>query len=161
MALRRASWDFLRAWEPDLGGVDPLGAAWFRRYMRFGPADRRLRLLVCERASGHILGSISLGEMDIEHERASIGYWIGAVHARRGYMREALPLALGFAAREHALARVEAFVLPENEASLRLLAGLGFERAGVARAYREMGGVARDHERWIICPSRAGSGSPG
>ena len=150
LALRRASWEFLAPWELDLPGVDPLGPSWFARYMRFGPQQRRERWLVRMRRSGAIRGSITLGEIDAHARRATLGYWIGARHARKGLMSEALGLALDRAFQLHALERLEAYVLPENEPSKRLLAKLGFEFSGVAREYQRLHGEDRDHERWVL-----------
>jgi ribosomal-protein-alanine N-acetyltransferase len=150
LELRRRSWEFLAPWEPDMPGIDPLGAAMYARYMRFGARHRRLRLLVCARRSGRIRGSISIGEIDRELGSATIGYWVGARFARRGYMSEALGLALAHAFGRLGIATVSAYVLPENTPSKRLLARLGFERSGTAPAYRAVGGRPRDHERWTI-----------
>jgi ribosomal-protein-alanine N-acetyltransferase len=162
LELRRASWDFLAPWELDLPGVDPLGPSWFARYLRIGPEHRRQRWLVRLAQDGAICGSITVGEIDERTGRASLGYWISASHARRGLMSEALVLALELAFRELGVRELHAYVLPENAPSRALLARLGFRIGGVARGYRVVRGVERDHERWeLSAPSRAGSGSPG
>ncbi len=162
LELRRASWEFLAPWELDLPGVDPLGPSWFARYLRIGPEHRRQRWLVRLAQDGAICGSITVGEIDAARGRASLGYWIGASHARRGLMGEALGLAVGLAFGELGLRELQAYVLPENEPSRALLARAGFRKCGVARGYRVVRGVERDHERWeLSAPSRAGSGSPG
>jgi len=149
LALRRASWDFIGRWQADLPGVDPFGHSFFVRYMRFGPGLGRLRFLIRARRSGRILGSITLAEIDHTHRRASLGYWIGARFARLGYMSQALTLLRERVCAALDLAILEAYVLPENTASKRMLAKLGFERVGVARQYRSLRGQPRDHERWI------------
>lgn len=162
LELRRASWEFLAPWEIDLPGVDPLGPSWFARYLRIGPEHRRQRWLVRLAQDGAICGSITVGEIDAARGRASLGYWIGASHARRGLMGEALGLAVGLAFGELGLRELQAYVLPENEPSRALLARAGFRKCGIARGYRVVRGVERDHERWeLSAPSRAGSGSPG
>lgn len=150
LALRRASWEFLAPWELDLPGVDPLGPSWFVRYLRTGPAYRRERWLVRMRRSGAIRGSITLGEIDAPARKATIGYWIGARHARKGLMSEALAIAIERAFGHHGLERIEAYVLPENEPSKRLLAKLGFGFSGIAREYQRLHGEDRDHERWVL-----------
>lgn len=150
LALRRESWEFLAPWELDLPGVDPLGHSWFVRYLRTGPQYRRERWLVRMRRSGAIRGSITLGEIDAQARKASIGYWIGARHARQGLMGEALGLALEQAFTLAALERIEAYVLPENEPSKRLLGKFGFQLSGIAREYQRLHGEDRDHERWVL-----------
>lgn len=154
LALRRASWEFLAPWELDLPGVDPLGHSWFVRYLRSGPSYRRERWLVRMRRSGAIRGSITLGEIDAQARKATIGYWISARHARRGLMGEALGHALERAFTLHALERIEAYVLPENEPSKRLLGKFGFQLSGIARGYQRLHGEDRDHERWVLASAQ-------
>ncbi|MCC7014886.1 MAG: GNAT family N-acetyltransferase [Planctomycetes bacterium] len=162
LALRRASWTFLAPWQAESPGLDPLGSAMFERYLRFGAAHARLRLLVCSRRSGAILGSISLSDIDRVRGTATVGYWIGERHARKGKMSEALALVLERVASRLDLRALEVYVLPENRASKGLLAKLGFTRRGTAFDYQVVRGEARDHERWTFtCPSRASSGNPG
>jgi ribosomal-protein-alanine N-acetyltransferase len=164
LSLRRRSWAFLAPWEPEIQGVDPLGPARFERYMRFGERERRERFLICARDGGAMLGSISVSEIDRGAGRATLGYWMGAPHARRGYMTEALRLAIAHASNELGVTRLDAYVLPENEASRGLLAKLGFRLDGVVPRYRVLRGVARDHERWsldvLAVPRGCGPRSP-
>lgn len=161
LALRRASWAFLAPWEPEIEGVDPLGPAMFARFLRFGPRHRRQRLLVCRNDDGAMLGAISFSEIE-RGASAVVGYWIGAAHARRGFMSEALTLALAQAFNALRVERVDAYVLPENGPSKGLLAKLGFRPTGIAPALRVLRGEPRDHERWTLTgPSRVGSESPG
>jgi ribosomal-protein-alanine N-acetyltransferase len=100
-------------------------------------------------------------------------YWIGACHARQGYMREGLALLLerSFRSPEFGglgLHRVEALVLPTNLASKRLVERVGMRFEGLSRRLVRVQGQWLDHERWAITaenllsdPSRASSGSPG
>jgi len=77
-------------------------------------------------------------------------------------MSEALGLAVALAFDSLGLRELHAYVLPENEPSRALLTRAGFRKCGLARGYRVVRGVERDHERWeLTAPSRAGSGSPG
>ena len=76
---------------------------------------------------------------------ASLGYWMGEVHAGKGFMSEAVRLAMPLAARQLRLRRIEAACVPENKASLRLLEKAEFVREGYAREYLSINGVWRDH----------------
>jgi ribosomal-protein-alanine N-acetyltransferase len=149
LALRRASAEFLRRWEPDMPGVDPLGHSWYARYMRFGDEHARFRLLVCSRRSGRIWGSVSVGEIERAKRTATLGYWIGARHAKHGYMTEAILALLRDVLPSESIETIQAFVLPENLASKRLLEKCGFRREGTAPQYRVLRGEPRDHERWF------------
>ena len=158
--LRRASRRFLAPWEPRV--TDPTGAALFARVLagRRDPANRRL--LVCRREDGAILGAFSVSSIVRGvAQSATLGVWIGAAHARRGYMREALGLVLRHAFRDLRLHRVEANFLPSNAASRALARRAGFRREGYSPRYVKIAGRWRDHERWALLadehrPSRSG-----
>ncbi|MAF65050.1 MAG: RimJ/RimL family protein N-acetyltransferase [Planctomycetes bacterium] len=175
VALRRASANFLRPWEPrPARGVDPLGSPAFAAYLEGSRCERRERLLLCEAAGGAIVGGINLNEIARgPFESAALGYWIGAPFARRGYMSAGLVLALHHAFEGLGLHRVEANIRPENEASLALVRRAGFRCEGFSPRYLEIDGTWRDHGRWALlvedwrakraasAPSCGGSGSPG
>ncbi|WP_051378982.1 GNAT family N-acetyltransferase [Derxia gummosa] len=74
-----------------------------------------------------------------------LGYSLDHAHTGQGYMTEALDAAIRYAFDTLGLHRVMANHLPENEASARVLARLGFEREGQARAYLKIAGRWRDH----------------
>jgi ribosomal-protein-alanine N-acetyltransferase len=71
--------------------------------------------------------------------RAGIGYELARSHWRQGIMKEALGaiIALGF--KEMGINRIEAVVMPENIASLKLLEKLGFHNEGVLKEYENWG----------------------
>ena len=152
LALLRASVDFLRPWQPaPPPGADPAGPEAFRRALALQRRKRSDRVVVCSVEDGAILGAANLSEIVRgAFQSAFLGYWIGAPHARRGYMREALPLVLDRAFGPLALHRVEANVSPENHASIRLVRGAGFRFEGLARRYLKIAGRWRDHEHWTM-----------
>ena len=150
VALRRASREFLAPWEADLDGEDPFGPERFRRFMARGATRRRflVRRARAGESGGELVGAVSLSELDRDSGQATLGYWIGAAHARQGLMSAAIELALGFGRRELGVRRVAAYVLPENEPSRGLLRRLGFRCESIAPRYRMVAGAVRDHERW-------------
>jgi ribosomal-protein-alanine N-acetyltransferase len=76
---------------------------------------------------------------------ASLGYWIGARHARQGYMTEGIGGMLTFCFEDLGLHRVEAACLPTNVASKALLTRRGFREEGYAREYLRINGKWQDH----------------
>jgi ribosomal-protein-alanine N-acetyltransferase len=60
-------------------------------------------------------------------------------------MREILEAAIEFVFSEVGLHRVMAGYIPSNYRSAALLARLGFEREGYARAYMQIAGRWQDH----------------
>ncbi|MDQ3611966.1 MAG: GNAT family N-acetyltransferase [Actinomycetota bacterium] len=94
------------------------------------------------RISGHVtVGGVTRGAFDSAH----VGYWVDERVAGRGVMTCALALALDHCYGPVGLHRVEANVRPENAASLRVLAKLGFRAEGLHRRYLFIDEAWRDH----------------
>ncbi len=153
-ALREESREFLEPWEPKWS-ADSLTRRAFRRRVRLYNADWRrdqgAAFLIFRREDHALLGGITLSNVRRGVvQSGTLGYWIGAPHAQKGYMSEALGAVLNDAFGRLALHRVEAACLPENEASRRLLTKLGFEEEGYAREYLRINGAWRDHVLFAI-----------
>lgn len=98
-----------------------------------------------------LVGSIEISRIARGNfQSAYLGYRINAAERSRGYMTEALQLALRHAFRALKLHRVEANIEPGNEASIALVRRAGFTREGFSRRYLKHGGRWRDHERWAL-----------
>ncbi|MDQ2674873.1 MAG: GNAT family N-acetyltransferase, partial [Chloroflexota bacterium] len=107
--------------------------------------------LIWRRSDGVLLGAINLTEIVRgRFQSGYLGYYVGAPHARRGYMTEALQRMLRSAFRELRLHRVEANIQPGNRASGRLVERAGFRLEGRSRRYLKIAGRWRDHERWAL-----------
>ena len=99
---------------------------------------------IAERDGGRVIGTVTLASIDLEHKRAEIGFMLARDRWRQGYMSEALSAVLDHAFDSMDLARIEADVDPDNEASLRLLERLGFQREGYLRERWRVGGGVQD-----------------
>lgn len=148
-ALRRESRAFLVPWEPSWAR-DHLSARAFRE--RVGWSSRAIAegraypLFVVRRDDGVLLGATTLDNVRRGPSMAAtLGYWIGERHARRGYMTDALETLRAFAFGELDLSRLEAACLPENAASRALLRRVGFREEGSAKAYLQIDGRWRTH----------------
>jgi len=147
--LRAASRAFLEPWEPSWS-PGALGRANFRQRLKRYAMERRAGtgygFFVVRRQDGALLGGINLTNIRRgAAQSASIGYWIGAPHARQGYMSEALDCAIAWCFGQLGLHRLEAACLPANAASRALLDKTGFRLEGEARKYLRINGVWQDH----------------
>ncbi len=148
-ALRETSRDFLAPWEPTWA-TDHLGRKsftgrvyWAQRALTQGTA---MPLFIFRRVDDTLLGAITLDNIRRgPAQSATLGYWIGAPHARQGYMREAIEAVVHHAFRQLDLSRVEAACLPENAASRGVLEKAGFKYEGVAQSYLQISGRWRNH----------------
>jgi [ribosomal protein S5]-alanine N-acetyltransferase len=147
--LRALSRSHLIPWEP-LWAANDLSRAMYRRRLRAYAKDVRDDLaysfFITERASDTLLGGITLSNVRRgSAQSASLGYWIGAPHARRGFMLDAVTTVLPFAFSSLRFHRIEAASMPGNAASLRVLERAGFEREGFAHGYLKINGRWEDH----------------
>lgn len=78
------------------------------------------------------------------------GYHLDKDHVGKGYMTEALQAACSFMFREYKMHRIEAFILPENEPSIRLIKRAGFTEEGKRISYMHINGQYRDHEAFYL-----------
>ncbi|ODS00763.1 GCN5 family acetyltransferase [Methyloceanibacter methanicus] len=152
--LRASSRDFLVPWEP-LWAPDELSRASFRRrvrhYLRDMREDMGYALFVYDAQSTALVGGITLCNVRRGvTQSCTLGYWVGAAHAKRGYMTAAVRAVLPFVFDSLELHRLEAACLPTNTPSMRLLERVGFTREGLARRYLRINGEWRDHVLYAL-----------
>ena len=141
------------------GGVPPEdadGSQWFERTLAQAAEGRSEKLFVVRSdAPEALLGAVNINEIVRGNfQSAFLGYWIGAAHAGRGLMGEALELALDHAFGPLGLHRVEANIQPANGPSIRLVDRAGFVKEGFSEGYLRIGPLWRDHERWALTKER-------
>jgi len=79
-------------------------------------------------------------------QSALLGYSIDTAHMGRGIATEAVTEAMRFAFVDIDLKRIEAGVLPENAASIRVLQKCGLSRVGTTRQSLRVMGEWKDHD---------------
>jgi ribosomal-protein-alanine N-acetyltransferase len=148
-SLREASRDFLTPWEPTWPADDLTRASFRRRIKRYCEdqrSDFAYPFFIFRKLDGALVGGLTLSNMRRGcAQAASLGYWMGAAHARQGHMTAAVAALLPFAFSSLRLHRVEAACIPANGASIRLLEKTGFRREGFARQYLCIDGIWQDH----------------
>lgn len=153
-ALRKTSREFLQPWEPTWPADGASRTAFHRRRAQILSEWRNGSgngFFVFRRDGAALLGGLTLSNLRRGvADTASLGYWIGAPHARRGYMTEAMACALDYAFGALRLHRVEAACIPENAASRALLLKCGFHEEGLARGYLKIDGRWRDHVTFAV-----------
>lgn len=149
MHLRELSHTFLQPWEPEWPSNrtdKEFYARHWQRLVRRWMQDREYCFAISLRENGAIVGGITLNEVQRgARASATLGYWMGLPYLRRGYAFEAAQMVLRFGFTQLQLRRIEASCMPENEASLKLLARLGFREIGLAKNYMQINGQWRDH----------------
>ena len=121
------------AWTDEADGVEML-----ERVRRCFADGSLYQWGVARHSDKTIIGTCTLAHVDAQNRRAEIGFVLRRDQWGQGYMSEATHRLLRFAFEELQLHRLEADVDPRNEASIRLLERLGFQREGYLR------------ERWFV-----------
>jgi ribosomal-protein-alanine N-acetyltransferase len=148
-ALRETSRTFLVPWEPTWPADDLTRGAFRRRLKRYAEdlrSDIAYAFLIFRSDDNAMVGGLTLANIRRGVAQAgSIGYWIGAPYAHKGYMTAAVRALIPFCFGTLRLHRLEAACIPANTASIRLLEKTGFQREGYARSYLCINGVWQDH----------------
>lgn len=147
--LRRESANFLQPWEPTWAPEHLTRKAftnrvyWAQRAMANGTA---LPLFLIHQDSDQLLGAITLDNIRRgPAQDGTLGYWVGAAHARQGYMREGIIALTHYAFTSLDLSRMTAACLPENLPSRGCLESSGFKYEGVAQSFLQIAGRWRNH----------------
>jgi len=139
--------DFLQPWEPSRDDA----------FFELAAITERLETLADKTASGEALHLLIFSHGNIigacnfsnvvrgAFQACHLGYALAESARGKGLMQEALTAAIAHVFDAMQLHRIMANYRPENQRSARLLARLGFEREGEARAYLKINGVWADH----------------
>lgn len=107
----------------------------YMRYWMFLPEDPY-----------HPLGSISFSNfLKGAFSSCMVGYKLDERACHQGYMYEALSFLLPELSQSCHVRRIEAMVLPENSASIRILERLSFIKEGYLHSFAQINGTWRDH----------------
>jgi len=112
---------------------DGLAEAWIASHADAFRERERVTLAITD-SSGTLVGAISL-RLELGHERAELGYWIGVPYWGRGYATEAAGAMVGYGFKELGLNRIFAHHLARNPASGRVMEKAGFTHEGFHRAH--------------------------
>ncbi len=146
VAMHRASRKHFGKWTPATLTI-PAFRTNFAQWTKPGG----LRLVICLRDDGRIIGDVAMNQISMGRLRSAyMGYAIGAAHTGQGYMHEAVQLALRYAFRSLKLNRIEANIQPGNQPSIALAQRLGFTMEGFSRRYLKLFNAWRDHQRWAL-----------
>jgi ribosomal-protein-alanine N-acetyltransferase len=100
---------------------------------------RCIRWGIARKDDWGIIGSCGYYGFHTWHMRASIGYELARPFWRQGIMTEALNAIIDLGFMEMGLNRIEAVIMPENSASIKLLEKLGFHNEGILKEYENWG----------------------
>jgi [ribosomal protein S5]-alanine N-acetyltransferase len=153
LRVRNEAW--LAPWEPtspEPWGLRHVTAAWpallssLRRYARAG-AMLPFVVTYEDRFVGQLtVNNVVHGALRSAH----IGYWVDQAVAGRGIITAAVALATDHCFGPVGLHRIQIDIRPENAASRRVVAKLGFREEGYLVRYLDIDGAWRDHVSYAL-----------
>ncbi|MFT4147535.1 MAG: GNAT family protein [Micrococcaceae bacterium] len=94
-----------------------------------------------------IIGCVNLGQIQRGSlDSADIGYWISCEYQGQGIATQVLQEVIHYAFKELKLHRIQASVMPDNIASIKVLEKNDFLKIGLAPQYLKVAGKWEDHE---------------
>lgn len=102
------------------------------------------------RGDGRMIGRIGLLNYHMGHARADLGYALNRKYWGQGLATEAARAVIDFGFGTLRLNRIGAFVLPDNAASMRVLAKIGMQHEGIQREVNAIRGTPEDLHGYSI-----------
>ncbi len=122
---------------------DGMAEKWISSHPAGLEGETNVVYAMTDEQTGALMGAIGL-HVDMEHNRAELGYWLGHPYWRNGYTTEAAKAMLRYAFEELKLRRVLARHFGMNPASGRVMQKIGMTREGVMRQHFVKRGVPVD-----------------
>ena len=117
-------------------------------------AYRAFKLLVLKKEDSEkqtIIGDITFGSIVWgPFLSCFVGYKFDEANTGKGYATESLQAAIDFVFNKMQLHRIEANIIPRNEASVNLVKRLNFENEGLGQKYLKINGVWEDHFHYVL-----------
>jgi [ribosomal protein S5]-alanine N-acetyltransferase len=127
---------------PTLATLAEARAALERLAHRYVARDTiRWAIELVEPGESAMIGTVGLLRFDFEHRHADVGYEIARRWWNQGLATEAAAAVVRYGFTVLGFHRIEAGVLPGNDASVRVLQKLGFLEEGMRRDYAYFKGV--------------------
>jgi ribosomal-protein-alanine N-acetyltransferase len=131
----------LTAFDP-LKGIEGATRELLELCIRPFEENRGIRWGIALKGAKGLIGTVGYCQwVRVGGYRAGIGYDLLATYRRRGIMTEAMRAVPRYGFKEMDLHRIEAFVLPRNVASIRLLQKMGFHQDGILRERTHFHGI--------------------
>lgn len=105
---------------------------------------------IIKKDSGAFIGDFVFWRIDSKNFRAEIGYTLKPDYWGKGYMKEAMDVALAFGFKELNLHSFEANINPENENSRKILERTGFKKEAHFRENYYFDGRFLDSEIYCL-----------
>jgi len=102
-------------------------------------------------APDEIIGSICFQNISgSPYHSCNLGYKFNNKFLQRGYAFESIKKAIEVVFEQYHIHRIEAYIMLNNEPSLRLIEHLDFQYEGISPSYALVNGIWCDHKRFAL-----------
>ncbi len=122
---------------------DGMAEEWIRACFEMFQKDEALHFAITLQTDRNLIGAIGI-ELEREHERAELGYWIGKPYWNHGYATEAAQAVVAYSFETLKLNRIYAYHFTRNPASGRVLEKVGMRPEGRRRQHTKKWGIFED-----------------
>ena len=122
---------------------DGMAEEWMRACSEKHEKNESINFAITLKADKNLIGEIGL-ELEQEHERAELGYWIGKPYWNHGYATEAAQAVVAYSFETLKLNRIYAYHFTRNPASGRVLEKVGMRPEGRRRQHTKKWGIFED-----------------
>jgi len=136
---------------------DGIAEEWIQSHTEKFTDGREFIFAIVIYESSKLIGSIGL-TVDLDHDRAELGYWIGKQFWNKGFATEAAQAMLRFGFDELKMQRIHAHCLTRNSASTKVLQKIGMRHEGRLRNHIKKWGKLEDIEMYGILKHEYQSG---
>jgi len=99
----------------------------------------QLRMMICLKENDEPIGCVDLYEGNLKHRRAAIGILIADEQNRGlGFAKESIELLCDYASNFLDLHQLFAYIIEDNQASIKLFEETGFEPSGTLKQWRKV-----------------------
>ncbi len=98
---------------------------------------------------GEIIGTVCFQNfLKDPYNSCRLGYKFAEKYTHLGYAAESIQKGIELMVNDFHIHRIEAFIMPNNQPSLRLIERLGFVDEGISYSYAKINGIWSDHRRY-------------
>ncbi len=99
---------------------------------------------IADRENDIAVGSVFVGLIADDRERATLGYWIIKEYRGNRILAQILPSLIQWIWNELKILRLELYVEPWNQSSIKIAESFGFKNEGLMRSWQKVGNDRKD-----------------
>ena len=108
----------------------------FKDYKKQFKESKSIRWAIEDTETKKIIGEISFFNVEVDHEKGEIGYFLGREYWGKGIMSKILKVVIKYLFHDLQINRLQSTAVKENAGSRRLLEKNKFKKEGILHSYK-------------------------